>query len=121
MHVQHVSKVLLVEDEMMLMMMVEDLLLAEGYDVVTAGRLPPALEVARNLDLDLDAAVLDVNLCGESAIPLADELSQRGVPIVFASGYGAAILPDRYRTHPMLQKPYLPQELLVALEDVLHP
>lgn len=119
MHMAHAaSRVLLVEDEMMLMMMMEDLLLSEGYDVVTAGRLPPALEAARNRDLD--AAILDINLGGESAIPLADELSQRGVPIVFASGYGTAILPDRFRTFPMLQKPYLPQELLTALEDVLH-
>lgn len=103
---------------MMLMMMVEDLLLAQGYDVVTAGRLPPALDLACNRDLD--AAILDINLGGESAIPLADALRERGVPIVFASGYGTGILPDRYRAYTMLQKPYLPEDLLVALEGVLH-
>ena len=112
------SRVLVVEDEMMLMMMVEDLLLSEGYDVVTAGRMPPAMDAACNRDLD--AAILDINLGGESAIPLADALSKRGIPIVFASGYGAAILPDRYRACTMLQKPYLPEDLLIALDGVLH-
>lgn len=112
------SRVLLVEDEMMLMMMVEDLLLSEGYEVVTAGRLPSAMDAACNRDID--AAILDLNLGGESAIPLADALSDRGVPILFASGYGAAILPDRYRSYTMLQKPYLPADLLVALDGVLH-
>lgn len=103
---------------MMLMMMVEDLLLSEGYDVITAGRLTPALDAARSRELD--AAILDINLGGESAIPLADELRQRGIPIVFASGYGTAVLPDRYRAYTMLQKPYLPADLLLALDNALH-
>ena len=110
-------QVLVVEDEMMLMMMVEDLLLAEGYGVVTAGRLQSAIDTARVRELD--AAILDINLGGESAMPLADALTDRGVPFMFASGYGTSILPERYKHCTMLQKPYLPNELLKALSRLL--
>jgi DNA-binding response OmpR family regulator len=110
-------QVLLVEDEMMLMMMVEDLLLAEGYHVVTAGRLQPAIDTAQARELD--AAILDINLGGESAMPLADALRDRGVPFMFASGYGTSILPERYKDCTMLQKPYLPNDLLRALSRLL--
>ena len=111
------ARVLVVEDEMMLMMMVEDLLLAEGYQVITAGRLQTAMATVKQRPLD--AAVLDINLAGESAFPLADALEERGVPVVFASGYGSAALPDRYRHFAMLQKPYLPADLLQALSTAL--
>ncbi|HLM52958.1 MAG TPA: response regulator [Pseudoxanthomonas sp.] len=110
-------QVLVVEDEMMLMMMVEDLLLAEGYHVVAAGRLQSGIDAARARALD--AAILDINLGGESAMPLADALSDRGVPFMFASGYGTSILPDRYKHCIMLQKPYLPRDLLEALSRLL--
>lgn len=109
--------VLLVEDEMMLMMMVEDLLLAEGYQVITAGRLEPAMKAM--CTRTVDAAVLDINLGGESALPLADALGDQGIPVMFASGYGTAALPQRYRNFAMLQKPYLPAELLEALSMLL--
>jgi DNA-binding NtrC family response regulator len=111
-------RVLLVEDEMMLMMMVEDLLLAEGYQVTTAGKVDTAMKALRKRAPD--AAVLDLNLGGESALPLADALEALGIPVVFASGYGTAALPDRYRHFSMLQKPYLPADLLEALSSALH-
>lgn len=109
--------VLIVEDEMMLAMMVEDVLSAEGYSVTTAASHAAALAAIDKCDMDV--AVLDINLGSHSALPLADELVNRGVPVVFASGYGATGLPDRFRGCTVLQKPYLPSELVSCVSALL--
>ena len=63
-----------------------------------------------------DAAVLDVNLSGESSFTVADELVERGLPFVFATGYGeSVILPDRFRAVPVVSKPYDNAALRMAL------
>ena len=59
----------------------------------------------------VDAAVLDVNLSGVMVFPLADDLARRGVPIVFLSGYGMAIIPERLHSLPRLAKPSDPASL----------
>ncbi len=110
-------QVLIVEDEMMLAMMVEDVLSAQGYSVTTASSHAAALAAMDRCDMDV--AVLDINLGSHSALPLADELVNRGVPVMFASGYGAADLPDRFRGYTVLQKPYLPSELLSCISALL--
>lgn len=109
--------VLVVEDEIMLVMMVEDLLLASGYHVLTAGRVRPALKAIQDRDVDL--AIVDLNLGGESCLPLAEQLRERGVPILFASGSDGGQVPGRYRHCPLLQKPYRPSELLDAIACAL--
>jgi DNA-binding response OmpR family regulator len=68
-----------------------------------------------------DAAVLDVNLGGEPVFPLADRLCARGVPILFATGYGASGLPASYAHHPVLQKPYPPEQLAPTVAGLLRP
>lgn len=110
-------QVLLVEDEMMVAMMVEDVLSAEGYDVTTAASHSAAIAAMNRGGIDV--AVLDINLGNHTALPLADELVSRGVPVVFASGYSAASLPARFRRCRVLQKPYLPTELVSCVSDVL--
>jgi len=109
--------VLVVEDEIILVMMVEDLLLASGYHVVTAGRVRPALKAIEDRDVDL--AILDLTLDGESCLPLAEQLRERGVPILFATGSDAGQVPGHYRHCPVLQKPYRPSELLDAVAGAL--
>lgn len=109
--------VLVVEDEIMLVMMVEDFLLASGYHVVTAGRVRPALKAIEDRDVDL--ALLDLILDGESCLPLAEHLHERGVPILFVSGSDAGHVPGRYRHYPLLQKPYRPSDLLDAIASAL--
>jgi hypothetical protein len=54
----------------------------------------------------VDAAVLDVNLAGEKAFPIADALAERGIPFLYATGYGRAGLRDQDLHHPVVQKPY---------------
>jgi hypothetical protein len=56
--------------------------------------------------MDIDLAVLDVNLAGEEAFPIATALAQRGVPFAFSTGYGNAGLPESWRSRPTLQKPF---------------
>jgi CheY-like chemotaxis protein len=102
--------VLVVEDELMIRMLLEDMLMDSGYEVVaSAGRLDDALQFAREADFDL--AILDVNLAGQSVAPVAEILEQRGLPFVFATGYGERGLPEEHRGKPTLQKPFQQENL----------
>jgi CheY-like chemotaxis protein len=110
-------KVFVVEDEAMIRMMVVDMLEELGHTVVVeAGHLDRALEVGRSAEFDL--AVLDVNLSGELITPVAAIIEARGLPIVFATGYGAAGLPNQFRDHVALQKPFTLPALQAAIEAV---
>ena len=82
-------RVLVVEDEMMVAMLMEDMLADLGCIVVgPISRLDEAMESVS--ELELDCAVLDVNLGDQSVFPLADLLLERGIPYAFATGYGDA-------------------------------
>jgi len=109
--------VLLVEDEMCLAMMLQDLLEDAGYRVLKAARVSGALALAGTEAID--AAILDVNLAGKEVFPVADELRRRGVPFMFASGYGDRGLPGSFQGSPMLQKPYDPVALEAMLANML--
>lgn len=114
------TRVLIVEDDAIIAMMVEDMLSEMGCEIVaTAARLDVAVEKARTLDLDL--AMLDVNLDGRETFPVAEILTERGVPFVFSTGYGAHVTAGRFERAPTLQKPYetraLEQAVIRALEQ----
>jgi len=99
-------RVILVEDDVLVAMMMEDLLNELGCEVTGAfGALAPALAWLDAQETPPDGAVLDINLGGgENVFPLARALRDRGVPFVFATGYGA--LPeDGFSEAPVLQKP----------------
>ena len=108
-------RVLIVEDEMLVAMNIEDMLLERGHEVAgIAGRLEPALALAR--DGAFDVAMLDVNLAGDRSFPVADLLIARGIPFLFATGYGLGGIDDKYRDRPVLQKPFRAAELAAAVE-----
>ena len=108
-------RVLIVEDEMLVAMNIEDMLLELGHEVAgIAGRLEPALALAR--DGAFDVAMLDVNLAGERSFPVADLLIARGIPFLFATGYGLGGIEEKYRDRPVLQKPFRAAELAAAVE-----
>ncbi len=108
-------KVLIVEDESIVAMMVEDLITDLGHQVCgTAGRLDEAQKLASELAIDF--AIIDVNLNGQHTYPVADVLKARGVPFVFATGYGASGLKEEWRTHTVLQKPFQPDDLAAAIK-----
>jgi CheY-like chemotaxis protein len=103
-------RVLLVEDENLVAVLLEDMLAELGHSVVgPVARLKKALEMAQHEAIDL--AILDVNINGEHAYPVAEALSARGIPFVFSTGYGESGLPPRYRGHPTLQKPFQQRDL----------
>ena len=112
-------RILVVEDEMMIAMLVEDMLLELGCTVVgPAHGLAEALALAQS-EPGLDAALLDVNLAGQPVFPVADALREKGVPAIFSTGYGDAGLRDIDRGAPVLQKPFRAGDLARALEEAL--
>jgi CheY-like chemotaxis protein len=112
-------RVLVVEDEMMIAMLVEDMLAELGCSVVgPAHALDAALELART-ELGLDVAVLDVNLGGQPVFAVADALREKGVPAIFSTGYGDAGLREIDRGSQVLQKPFRAGDLAKALNAAL--
>jgi CheY-like chemotaxis protein len=104
------KRVLIIEDELLVTMLIEDMLVDLGFEPVgPARRSTEAVAMAR--DCDVAAAVLDVNLNGERSFEAADILAARGIPFVFATGYGESVLPERFRAVPALQKPFQQREL----------
>jgi CheY-like chemotaxis protein len=111
-------RILIVEDEMLVAMNIEDMLLDLGHEVAgLASRLAPALALAA--EAEIDAAVLDVNLAGEHSFPVADLLDKRGIPFLFATGYGLGGIEERYRGRTVLQKPFRLADLGAALVSAL--
>jgi len=103
-------RVLVVEDEILIGMLLEDMLGELGYAIAaTASRVEEATALAR--DGEFDAAILDVNLNGQDVYPVADILAGRGIPFVFATGYGERGLPPIYQHRPTLQKPFQQETL----------
>jgi DNA-binding response OmpR family regulator len=111
-------RILVVEDEVLIGMMLQDMLSDFGCEVVgPIIRLAPALEVAQREQVDL--AILDVNLAGEAVFPVADALQSRKVPIIFSTGYGTSDLVEQYKAFPTLAKPYDVDELRRVLNSVM--
>ena len=98
------SRMLIAEDEALVAIMIEDVAIELGWSVVGPfSRAADALAAAKTDEIH--AAILDVNLGGESVYPIADTLMARGVPFVFATGYGAESIDRRFACAPVLQKP----------------
>jgi DNA-binding response OmpR family regulator len=110
-------RVLVVEDEMMIAMLIEDMLADMGHEVVgVAPNLKSALVLAA--DGQFDVAILDINLAGERSFPVAHLLQARGVPFLFATGYGVLGLEDPFREVTTLKKPFQMEDLARAVELV---
>ena len=112
-------RVIVVEDESLVGMLLEDTLVDLGCTVVAiASELGEAREVLSSADFD--AAILDVNLNGLRTFELAASLAQRRIPFVFSTGYGASILPEHFRGVPVLTKPFRQDEFRQALLSALN-
>lgn len=114
--VRGARRVLVVEDEVIVGMLVEDMLQELGYEVVALStHLDQAIELA--LSSNIDFAVLDLNLNGQPSYAVADVLRRRGLPFIFATGYGAKVLVPPYVGTPTLQKPFHLDDLRRILAD----
>lgn len=112
------SRVLVVEDEAMISMLIEDMVLDSGYEIVgPAARLDHALTLA--LQAQIDVGLLDINVDGSVVFPVADVLRFRGIPFIFASGYDFRILPERFNGTPTLTKPFSYQDFTDTLRSTL--
>ncbi len=112
------ARVLIVEDESLVLMLLEDLLPQMGYAVAAAvGSVPEALAALESGEIDV--AVVDVNLAGTPSFPIADALKSRGIPFLFTTGYGAMGLPEQYADSAVLQKPFRKRDLETALAELL--
>ena len=107
-------RILVVEDEAMISMLLEDMVLDCGAEIVgPVARFDDALELARKAEFEV--AVLDLNLNGTLSNPIAEVIRERGIPVIFATGYGADGLLDRFRDCPTLQKPFSQQDFAEAV------
>ncbi|MFB9948136.1 response regulator [Rhizobium puerariae] len=110
-------RILVVEDEMTIALLMEDMLMELGHQVVDlAMRLSQAEELAKKADFDM--AILDVNLDGRKSFPVADILTGRGIPFAFATGYGITGIEPAYGGSPVITKPFLIDDLKVAIETL---
>jgi CheY-like chemotaxis protein len=108
-------RVLVIEDDSLICLLFEDMLLDLGCKVVgTACDFKRATELAQG-DESMDVAILDVNLGGQLVFPVADILSRRGIPFLFATGMGAGGLPADWQGHCSVSKPMTMASLADAL------
>jgi CheY-like chemotaxis protein len=110
----HGLRVLVVEDESLLALLLEDMLGDIGCTVVgVASTVAAAIDAIAKVDAE--AAILDIKLGDEKSYAVAEALAARGVPFVFATGYGDLNLEEPWQDRPVLQKPFAQKQL----EDLL--
>tara|TARA_R110002020_G_scaffold137805_3_gene307442 strand:- start:5364 stop:5735 length:372 start_codon:yes stop_codon:yes gene_type:complete len=107
--------VLVVEDESLIAMNLEMILEDLGYAVIGPVMTLGDLEKLLSGEFRADAAILDVNIAGEQIFPHARRIADLGVPLLFASGYGASGIAEDLAHHPVLPKPYTEQEIATML------
>ena len=112
-------KVLVVEDEAMVAMLIEDMLEDLGCTVIgSIASLAKACDAA--VTADMDVAMLDMNIAGQKVFPVAQILRERRIPFLFSSGYGEAGLPEEYLSSQVLSKPFSQESLREKLVLALH-
>ena len=112
-HAMPCNRILIVEDEALVAMILEDQLQELGVAIVAS--CATVAEAIKLLDQDTpDAAILDVNLGGQLVYPVADRLMARGIPFVFVTGYGRESVDQRYSAVRVLEKP-VERQVLEAL------
>src|SRR5579863_903737 len=111
-------RILIVEDEAFIAVMLTDMLEELGYDVAASvSKVSQAKEFLT--DEKVDIALLDVNLGSEKIDPVADLLAERACPFIFTTGYGQAGVPAAHASHAVLEKPFHISDLAAALHKEL--
>lgn len=112
-------RVLVIEDEPIIAMLIEDMLADLGCIVIgVASRFEEAMGQVSSPTFD--AAILDVNLGGDQTYPIAAALAERGIPFAFSTGYGAAGVPEAFQIFPILAKPFRRSDLEQTLAAALN-
>ncbi len=101
----------------MIALELEELLIEAGFKVAIAGQLEKALALIEHAAFD--AAIIDANLAGVSANPLASALTGRGLPFIVLSGYSSEQLQGKFIGALFMQKPFQPAQLIKALNTIV--
>ena len=110
-------RVFVAEDEFHVLQLIEDMLVELGCTVIdSVSSVRAALE--RVATIEAHVAVLDVNLRGKPIFPVAQILRNRGIPIVFSTGYGAAGIEPEWQAYPVIQKPFAIDGLGAAIAQI---
>lgn len=116
--VEKQRRAMIVEDETLVLFNLEDILGELGWTIAgQAMRLADAEKLAAEIETP-DVAILDVNLGGKPVFPVAQILADRGVPLLFATGYGSAGLPPEWQDRPVIVKPYGLSDVSRALDSL---
>jgi CheY-like chemotaxis protein len=111
-------RVLIIEDETLIALLLEDMLTDLGCTILgSASSVDAAIEILDRTPPGV--AVLDINLGGEKSYAVAEALAKRGVPFIFSTGYADGRLDAPWQDRPMLQKPFGQEQLAKALEAAL--
>jgi len=112
------KRVFVVEDETVIALVLVELIEEMGGVVTaTAEAIEDAVYLAAHAAFDI--AILDLNLQGERVDRVAKRIEARGLPMIFATGYGPEGVPDAFRKWPVVGKPYSNAELVAALQAAL--
>jgi PAS domain S-box-containing protein len=115
----HGKRVMLIEDEPLVLMDMESILIAAGCEIIgPAGTIEEAKRLVAEADCDI--ALVDVNLSGSPVDELAAALTRRNIPFAFVTGYGREALPQGFREAVMLSKPFNQDDLLAVAGGLLH-
>lgn len=114
----HDLRVLIVEDETLVALLMEDILSEFHCHVVgTVSRVSQALDLLKTEPVDV--AILDVNVAGQEVYPVAAVLNEKGTPFIFATGYGEGGIATPWADRPVLQKPFQNADLVQAVLTAL--
>jgi DNA-binding response OmpR family regulator len=112
------NRVLIVEDEPLVAEDLRTVLVDAGFEIAgVASRVGKALSLIENVGCE--AAIVDANLAGTSAGPVAAALSARGLPFVVLSGYTREQLQNEFSGGSFIQKPYRLTELIERVNAIL--
>jgi CheY-like chemotaxis protein len=112
-------RILVIEDEMLIALMLQGMLEALGHHV--AGRARTVVEALAVIQADadrIDAATLDINLAGEHSTEVADALKARGIPFIITTGYDDQRILGGFHDQPIVRKPYVSAQLEQALRSL---
>ena len=114
---RRLHRILIIDDEPLIALDIEELLLESGFVVAgIVGKIAPALALIESGACD--AVILDANLAGFSAVPIAVALDASGVPYLVISGYALEQLPAGLQAAPFLRKPCRPTQLVRVLTEL---
>src|SRR5215475_12438770 len=109
-------RILLVEDEILICLLIETILSDAGYDVTVVNTIDEAMAMIDGVPPD--AAILDLNLKGRKVYPVAEKLAALNIPFIFATGGGSKDI-EGFKDRPWVGKPFQEAELLVAVEQLV--